>query len=104
MPIGPYTNLTLLGSFIWCLVFAGIGWAIGNSYERFNTAFDYVSIAFVALVVAGIITRRLRRRAVRKNRADGDQPQDGRDLNLRVSGRAASYRFVRVRSKSSTGP
>jgi membrane protein DedA with SNARE-associated domain len=70
MPIGPYTNLTLLGSFLWCLVFAGIGWAIGNSYERFNTAFDYVSFAAVALVVGGFAMRGLRRRSARDRRGD----------------------------------
>ena len=34
MPLGRYTLLTLLGSAIWCFAFAGIGWALGTSYER----------------------------------------------------------------------
>jgi membrane protein DedA with SNARE-associated domain len=76
MPLGPYTNLTLLGSFLWCLVFAGIGWAIGSSYERFNTAFDYVSFAVVALLVGGFAMRGLRRRAARdrRRRTEVDHP------------------------------
>jgi membrane protein DedA with SNARE-associated domain len=72
MPIGPYTNLTLLGSLLWCLVFAGIGWAIGKSYERFNTVFDYVSFAVIALLVGGIAMRKLRRRAARTHTSAED--------------------------------
>lgn len=66
MRLGPYTLLTLIGSAIWCFVFAAVGWAIGNSYRNFHSAFDYVSIAIVIaiVVVAGVTYRRWRQRRV----------------------------------------
>ena len=42
MPIGPYTVLTLIGSAIWAFVLAGIGWAIGRSWEHFHSDFRFV--------------------------------------------------------------
>ena len=35
-PFRRYTVLTLIGSAIWCFVFAGIGWAAGASWESFH--------------------------------------------------------------------
>lgn len=51
MRLAPYTLLTLLGSAIWCFAFAGAGWALGSSYERFNHQFRWVEIAIVVLAV-----------------------------------------------------
>jgi membrane protein DedA with SNARE-associated domain len=53
MPLGRYTVLTFIGSTVWCLVFAGIGWALGSNWESFHHAFRYADYAVVALVVAG---------------------------------------------------
>ncbi|MBM3678129.1 MAG: DedA family protein [Actinobacteria bacterium] len=64
-PLGRYTTLTALGSLIWCLLFAGFGWAAGKSWERFHHEFRYVDYAVVAIVVAAatwIGWRWLRRR------------------------------------------
>ena len=36
-PLRRYTVLTLIGSAIWCFVFAGIGWAAGASWESSTT-------------------------------------------------------------------
>ncbi len=64
MPLRPYTWLTLAGSTLWCLFFAGIGYALGDNYERFDSALRYVDVVIV-VVVAGVIAvwlvRRVRR-------------------------------------------
>ena len=51
-PFKRYVVLTLLGSAIWCFVFAGIGWAAGASWESFHQAFRFADVA-VALLVGG---------------------------------------------------
>src|SRR5215510_3209315 len=40
-PFVRYTLLTLAGSAIWCVVFAGIGYLAGESWESFHHAFAY---------------------------------------------------------------
>jgi membrane protein DedA with SNARE-associated domain len=52
MPIVRFTVLTFLGSAIWCFAIAGVGWALGASYERFHHDFAYVEYAVVAAVIA----------------------------------------------------
>ena len=51
MPFAPYVGLTLVGSAIWCFAFAGVGYALGSSYESFNHAFRYIEIAILAGLV-----------------------------------------------------
>lgn len=71
MRLWPYTVFTLIGSAVWAFAFAGVGWALGSSYERFNHAFAYVEYAIVAgvLLVAAYLlyrwinTARVNRRA-----------------------------------------
>jgi membrane protein DedA with SNARE-associated domain len=61
-PLGRYTALTTIASAIWCFGFAGLGWALGASYDsvdRVTHVFEVVLV--VALVVIGVIL--LRRRA-----------------------------------------
>jgi membrane protein DedA with SNARE-associated domain len=69
MPLRPYTWLTLAGSTIWCLVFAGAGYALGDNYERFDKALRYVDYLIVVAVVAlvGVWLVRRRRRGARNN-------------------------------------
>jgi membrane protein DedA with SNARE-associated domain len=66
-PLGPYTLLTLAGSAIWCFGFAGVGWALGSSYEQVHHAFRYVDVLAVAGTVAAVaallVLRRRRTRA-----------------------------------------
>jgi membrane protein DedA with SNARE-associated domain len=62
MPFSPYAALTALGSAIWCLVFAAIGWVVGNSYANVNHSFDYLSALVVATVVVGVAFVVVRRR------------------------------------------
>ena len=64
-PVGPYTLLTLAGSAIWCIAFAGAGWALGSSYERLHHAFSYVDVVVVAaaaLALSLAAARETRRR------------------------------------------
>ena len=51
MALAPYALLTLIGSAIWAFAFAGIGYGLGSSYERFHNDFKYVEYAVVAGVV-----------------------------------------------------
>jgi membrane protein DedA with SNARE-associated domain len=71
-PLGRYTWLTFVGSTLWCLAFAGIGWAAGSSWERFHEDFRWVEYAIVALVVVGAVTAFLKWRSSRLNRRAED--------------------------------
>jgi membrane protein DedA with SNARE-associated domain len=57
----------LAGSAIWCFAFAGIGYAVGESWEDFHHAFryvEYVVAAAIGVIVIwlGVRYRRRRRR------------------------------------------
>jgi membrane protein DedA with SNARE-associated domain len=65
VPFVRYTLLTLAGSAIWCFGFAGIGFALGASWEDFQHTFRYVDYLVVAAVVAAVawlVRRRVRNR------------------------------------------
>ena len=51
-PFRRYTVLTLIGSAIWCFLFAGIGWAAGASWESFHHAFRYADVVTGVAIVA----------------------------------------------------
>jgi membrane protein DedA with SNARE-associated domain len=64
-PLGLYLPLTLLGSTLWCLAFAGAGWWFGSRWEEFHHAFRYVEYAIAGLLAVGLAYlawRLLRRR------------------------------------------
>ena len=68
MPFARYTVLTAIGSAAWCFAFAGAGWALGRSWERFHHDFrcvDYAVVAAVLLVVGWLL---LRWRSARRGR------------------------------------
>ena len=52
-PFVRYTLLTFLGSTIWCALFAGAGFAAGESWEDFHHAFRYVEYLVAAAIVGG---------------------------------------------------
>ena len=73
MPLGRYTVLTFIGSTIWCLAFAGIGWAVGSNWESFHENFHYVDYAVVAAIIGGgiwLIVRRRRSSKLARRAAD----------------------------------
>ena len=63
-----YTFLTLLGSAIWCFLFAGAGFAAGEAWEDFHHAFRYVEYVVAVVILGGgawLGWRYLRRRRAR---------------------------------------
>ncbi|HEY7004364.1 MAG TPA: DedA family protein [Gaiellaceae bacterium] len=71
MPLGRYTVLTAIGSAAWCFALAGVGFAVGSSWEHFQEQWRYadyaVGLVVAAAVVYGVVRfmrRRARRRAV----------------------------------------
>jgi membrane protein DedA with SNARE-associated domain len=71
-PLPRYTLLTFIGSTIWCLAFACIGWAVGENWESFHHAFRYVEYAVAGLIVVGLGYLVLRWRSSRLNRRASD--------------------------------
>ena len=62
MPLGRFTVFTFLGCIPWCFGLAGIGWALGSSYESFHHDFRFVDIAVGVFVLALVAIWLLRRR------------------------------------------
>jgi membrane protein DedA with SNARE-associated domain len=65
MPLRRYTILTIPGSAVWCFGLAGIGWALGASWERFHHAFHYVDYAVLGLILIAAVVLGLRWRSSR---------------------------------------
>ena len=72
MRIARYTILTLLGSALWCFALAGVGWAVGRSWERFHSDFRFVDYAVALAVVAAAAWLVLRWRSARLARRAAD--------------------------------
>jgi len=68
MPFARYTVLTAIGSAVWCFAFAGAGWGLGRSWERFHRDFRFVDYLFVVAVVVAAVWLLLRWRASRRGR------------------------------------
>jgi len=74
VPFGRYVVLTLIGSAIWCFALAGIGWALGSSYESFHHKFGFVEIAVVAGLLIGIAYLVVRRRRANRLERSASDP------------------------------
>jgi membrane protein DedA with SNARE-associated domain len=71
-----YNVLTLIGNAAWCLALAGIGWAAGASYKKFDHDFRYLEYAVVAGIVAVVAYWFVRRRRTATITAGhGDPPR-----------------------------
>ena len=76
MPLGRYTILTFVGSTLWCLGFAGAGWALGSHWERLHNGFRYAEYAIAVALVAAIAYLVLRWRSSKlADRAGHRQPE-----------------------------
>jgi membrane protein DedA with SNARE-associated domain len=62
MPFGRYVVLTFIGSTLWCIAFAGAGYAAGTRWETFHEKFNYVDYAIAVLLVVGVAYLVIRRR------------------------------------------
>lgn len=63
-PLPQYTALTALASLIWCVLFAGLGWAVSDNWERIHDGFryaDYAVLAAVAIALVAVLARARRR-------------------------------------------
>jgi membrane protein DedA with SNARE-associated domain len=69
VPFVRYTLLTLAGSAIWCFAFAGIGYAVGESWEDFHHAFRYVEYVVAAAIMGTVVWLGFRYRTRRRNRS-----------------------------------
>lgn len=75
-PFARYNLLTLVGNAAWCLALAGIGWALGSSWETFHHDFRWVEYAVVAGILASAAYWVLRRRRTATLRSgNGDPPR-----------------------------
>jgi membrane protein DedA with SNARE-associated domain len=75
MPLWRYTALTLIGSALWAFALAGVGYGLGNRYERFHHDFrfaEYAVAAGIVALVAYLIVRR--RRSSRLSSGAPDSP------------------------------
>lgn len=75
LPLGLYALLTLVGSALWCLAFAGIGWAVGSRWHRVHEDFRFVEYAVIVLLVGAVAYLVLRRRSSRLARRAEDPAQ-----------------------------
>ena len=75
-PFRRYNVLTLAGNSLWCLFFAGIGWALGSNWDTFHKDFRWVEYLVVVgiLVAAAYWVLRFRRSSTIAS-ADDDPPR-----------------------------
>ena len=60
-PLGRYVLLTTIASAIWCFGFAGLGWALGASYDSVDQATHVVEgLIVLGIVVVGFVVLRRR--------------------------------------------
>ena len=68
-PLRRYTVLTFLGTIPWCFGLAGVGFAVGSSWESFHHAWRYADYVILAALVFGVVYLVVRVRRSRARRA-----------------------------------
>ena len=65
MPIGRFTALTALGSFVWNTIWISIGWGLGDQWKKAGRWGDYIQYGAIALIAIGLVVliARARRRS-----------------------------------------
>jgi membrane protein DedA with SNARE-associated domain len=66
VPLGPYLLATLLSGVVWCLAFAGVGWALGGAWVTFHRDFRYADYATIAAILAALVLVTMHRARVRR--------------------------------------
>lgn len=75
MPFARFTTYTLLGCLPWTFALAGVGYAVGASWDTVARYFVPISIAIGAVLVAGVVWWFVRqRRVAREERRAKDAP------------------------------
>jgi membrane protein DedA with SNARE-associated domain len=74
LPFGRFLAGAAVGSAVFCSALAGVGWAVGSSYDRFHGNLRYVDAAVVVLAVAAVAWLFLRRRRLTRLALRGDDP------------------------------
>jgi membrane protein DedA with SNARE-associated domain len=72
MPLARFLPLAALGSAVFCLVFAGIGWALGSSWDSVHNDVRIVEYVIIGLAGAGLIYLAFRRYSSRLTRRAHD--------------------------------
>jgi membrane protein DedA with SNARE-associated domain len=62
MPLPRFLLLTAIGSGVWNALFIGLGWVLGEHYDRVQTWLGPVSYVVVGLAVVGVVWLAVRRR------------------------------------------
>jgi len=57
MPLERFLPPAVIGSAVFCFGLAGVGWAVGSSYDRVHRYLDYAIIAVVVLLAAYVLVR-----------------------------------------------
>ena len=74
MPFWRFTVLSLLGTIPWVVGLAFAGHALGSDWSSVRNAFEYVTYAVLALIVAAVVYAGLRRRRSGSPGAGPDSP------------------------------
>jgi membrane protein DedA with SNARE-associated domain len=74
-PFSRYNVLTLVGNGVWCVALAGIGWALGSNWHRFDHAFRYVELVVLVgiVIVAAYWIWRIRRPGTLRSHDDSSR-------------------------------
>jgi len=70
VPFVRFLVLAAIGCSAFCFALAGVGWAVGSSYESVRRYVDYVVVAGIVLVIVVLVVRRLRSSRLRRRGAD----------------------------------